>query len=107
MTLFDPQPQFAENDPFIHALLGLVQVNSTVDALIKLAVIGREKPEPPGESIEGCAISADETTLAVLGLISLHKITSKVVTDWANEYPLTIDSEPAPFGFEEIEDLLR
>lgn len=113
MTLFDPQPEFAEHDAFVHALLGLMVLNKRLNSLMDATLMTSGDSEKPASLAAGSQRHNDGVVLALLGLVSVNDKLQCALDHWIQDCSVHDDGKfrdenfPTEFGFDEIKDLLR
>ena len=105
MSLLDPQPNYAEHDTFLHALLGVAYANEALRNLLKTATADLSIENPRAE----LAQREDQQFVdAILGLAALAETADGVIKSW--QVPLSetsIDAPGRPLGFDAIGDIMR
>lgn len=99
MNLLAPRPDFATQDSFLHAVLGLVSASRSAHA--SLPKLSEQKTS------SGVSIDEDFVLFALLGAIALGRkvddVAARLIADPVHES----EESPTIGGFESIEDLLR
>jgi len=100
VSVLAPAPDFGAEDGFLHALLGLVAAGAAVRA-----VLPSTSPTAPGSRV--AADAADDPVLdAILGVLRLTALASRVASSWAAAGDVAPPPEPASAS-SPIEGLLR
>ena len=80
MNLFDPQPNYANHDTFLFAILGMA---SARDELLTLLDNVRGRSVTDMDSVSGQPDPHQEQfALAILGLVSLAEQFQRIIDDW-------------------------